>query len=241
MREVYVVVEGAADACSAAILIDRIIEAGAHRYRGIDASTPFTRRGPPEQQMTYTKWGHLKGLPGSTRARGREGHATRAARKALSHIALVDRSRPVVVLIRDDDRKHRLAEHAPRLADEFSARLHAIIGVPNPEMEMWRLHAYEPGDDGERARLAAQRRALGADPRDLDPATVHSGRTHDKHTGEAIKRNAKNILAALTDGDPHRADHGLANTPLDTLSERGTRSGLADFIRSVETCPALTR
>lgn len=233
MTEVYLFTEAAADARTAALLIDRLCPGSAHHYRGVTEDTRFTRRGSPPADMSFTPFRHIGSLTGArVRARRGEGYATQAMRRAINAATANGRHRPPIVIVKDDDHQHGLAEAIPLLVADYPS-LPLILGACLPEMEIWRLHAFDPRDPADAARLADQRRALGADPRELDPATVKSGAEFD-HRGQPVKRNAKRILRALTADDPHRADDDLATADLDLLRARGQGSGLAGFLDAID-------
>jgi hypothetical protein len=126
-----------------------------------------------------------------------------------------------VILVRDAD------DQPERLTGLRQARDHAqhglepdrvAIGVAVPEREAWCLCGFIPASDTEQQELTAQRQRLGFDP------TRHP----DRLRGEG-KRNAKPVLAALTQGDRDREQQCL-ETPLERLHQHGTACGLSEFL-----------
>lgn len=242
MIEVFLFAEAPTDARTAAVLIDRICGQDNHRFRGVTEDSHFTRRGPPEAQMGFTKWGHLKRISGA-RVRGRRGagHATEGVRRAIRLATDDGRRDAIVVVVKDDDHRHDLTRNVDRLIAEHRNTVLAI-GVPIPEVEIWRLHAFEPIDDAERDRLQEARQDLGADPRVLDPSTSKSAREFDRR-GQSVKRNVKRIERSLADNGSLRGDEGFATIDLDTLRRRGQTSGLTRFLDHIihNLRPALCR
>lgn len=108
-----------------------------------------------------------------------------------------------------------------------AAFLPMVLGCPDPEREAWVLAGFEPENAVERERLDEERRSLRFDP------CVEAHRLRDKDGG--APRNAKRVLAALTDADSEREARCWMDAPLATLRVRGGESGLKEFLDEVAT------
>jgi hypothetical protein len=98
-------------------------------------------------------------------------------------------------------------------------RERVAIGVAVPEREAWHICGFIPSSP---EALRGQRQHLGFDP------TLHP----DRLGGEG-KRNAKLVLAALTDGDPGRERRCLTEPALEDLGARGSACGLTRFLEEI--------
>ncbi|NJM90807.1 MAG: hypothetical protein HC863_00485 [Myxococcales bacterium] len=104
-------------------------------------------------------------------------------------------------------------------------------GCPDFEIEAWLLGGFQPRDDDERERLAAQHATLGFDPV-TQAHRLTAARDHDKH-GVPNPRSAKVVLASLTADDHARRQACWQETPLVTLRQRGEHNGLRDYLDEV--------
>ncbi len=106
------------------------------------------------------------------------------------------------------------------------------IGVCEPEAEAWYLNGYVPGSAEEERRLRELTQELGINPC-ARAEQLSSGR--DQH-----KRSAKRVLGYLVEAEPavaaahQRARHGIRNTDMEKLRQRGSGTGLAAFLMELE-------
>lgn len=99
-----------------------------------------------------------------------------------------------------------------------------LVATPNPKREAWVLHGFEPVNTPEKKRLTALSRELGFDPR-LEP---HRLRGDARRT--ETRRDLKQVLDHLVDGDRHREPHCWEDAPLEVLEDRGANTFLRDFL-----------
>jgi hypothetical protein len=100
-----------------------------------------------------------------------------------------------------------------------------LLGVAHTKRECWALAGFTPANEEERERSDALRQELGFDP------CTHAQELTAEHAG--AKRDAKRVLAVLTQNDVEREVRGWAEVPLQQLEERGLHTGLAEFIQEI--------
>ncbi len=166
-------------------------------------------------------FGKFDGRPGAPDAH--------AARRALLLMAASARCPDAVVLMRDRDDEPERRIGLEQARDEWKGPFPVIIGLAEAKRESWVLNGFEPRNKEEEKRLEGERRRLSIHPvREahlLDPSTPRS------------KKDVKQVLETLIpkDEDPKRVRERacLEETPLATLSERGTHTGLTAYIQEV--------
>jgi hypothetical protein len=166
--------------------------------------------------------GHFDGEPAEPDAR--------AARRAILYLRYAVPDLAAVMLIRDqDDQPERRAglEQARR-QEEDGGRLPVVVGLAVVERESWVISGFDPQDDVETSRLAAERRGLGFDPR---------LRSHELTACKAdnATRSPKRVLRALCAGDADRERRCWRETLLATLRDRGAENGMGAFLDEVRT------
>ncbi len=160
--------------------------------------------------------------------RGTAGLAYKSVRLAASLAPRPD----LVVIAGDTD-----GETAPALSRAAGAALaNEDLAVLTAdicrEAEAWVVAGFVARNASEQARLRAVRRELGFDPTE-EPERLMSDLTGDR-------RDAKRVARALLgdDGALHAAGERVRScwldTPLDVLTARGARAGLADYVAQVE-------
>jgi len=238
--EVLVVAESAADARIVTGLCERVVVESDRRldgpdlfgwenqsrcrYRGLEAGTEFAQWSRvPEIFSTQRRrirafaWG---------KGKGRADYS--AARKVIALIVLGEgNSRPDFVLFsRDTDNEKERLESLRGIKTEFSEQFEILLAVQHPKMEAWLLNGFVPEGPDEEKRLAEPRRTLGFDPTiQAEKLTAQGGKG---------KRNAKKVLSALTDDEPERRARCWEETDLETLLERGGKTGLAEYLGQID-------
>jgi hypothetical protein len=185
----------------------------------------------PEQP--FVTWRDVKALSKEAGIRPRgfiDGQqAELDARQAQRAIRLVESRWPGVggiLLIRDDDRQTNHRAGLEQARDESPRSASIVIGLAHTKRECWVLAGFEPCDDRETALLAMVRQELGFDPR------LHAHQLTAVHDQD--KRSAKRVLGHLVGGDLDREAACWRRTGLDVLKERGTETGLTDYLTEVE-------
>jgi hypothetical protein len=194
-------------------------------YRGYEGLT---------HDQPFLTWKEVKSLCKEAEIRPRgfvEGQRPELdARQARRAIRFIESRWPDVaglLLIRDDDRQtdRRAGLEQARNESTLSARI--VIGLAHTKRECWVLAGFEPRDDQEGASLAEVRQEVGFDPR-LHADQLTAVHDHDK-------RSAKRVLRLLVGADLDREADCWRRPPLEALKERGSRTGLAEYLAEVET------
>ena len=102
------------------------------------------------------------------------------------------------------------------------------MGLAVVERESWVISGFDPQDDVEESRLAAERQTLGFDPR---------MRSHELTAckDDRARRSPKRVLRVLCGGDADRERRCWRETLLATLRDRGAENGLSAFLDEVRT------
>ena len=151
------------------------------------------------------------------------------ARQTQRVIHLIESRWPEVggiLLIRDDDRKTKRRTGMEQARGESALSARIVIGLAHTKRECWVLAGFEPGNDDEELSLSNASKELGFDPR------LHADRLTAKHDHD--KRSAKGILRDLVRDDAGREAKCWKLTPLSLLKQRGTKTGLAEYLDEVE-------
>ncbi len=162
--------------------------------------------------------GHFAGEPGLPDAQ--------AARRAIAYVRHELSPIDAIVLIRDaDDQPERRAglEQA-RIAD--SAKCAIVIGIAIIERESWVVSGFQAQNAAETERLLAETQNLG-----WDPCLKSHALTAGKDDGAL--RSPKRVLTSLVGTDGERQRACWMDTPLQTLRERGTENGLANYLAEI--------
>lgn len=241
MAETLVVVcEARADFLTASKLADRVFRDSIEwiegeepemldylrRYEGFTDDQPFLLW--TKDVKSYSKEVGIRPR-GFIEIEGRPEQPELDARQTQRAIRLVETRWPEVggiLLIRDDDRKtkRRAGMEQARGVSALSARI--VIGLAHTKRECWVLAGFEPRDDQERDSLAKARQELGFDPRfQAERLTA----IHDHDT-----KAAKGVLGELVKHDHDREAACWELTPLELLEQRGTRTGLSEYLLEVK-------
>ena len=194
------------------------------RWRGLEGAAfhlEWHEIGSFKEKFGVKAHGSFQGLPGAPDAF--------AARLALMLFHDLESPPDAVILIRDTDghQERRLgleqARRAMRSGEPWPFEV--VLGVAHPKRECWVLAGFDPQTEEEEKRLSEFRQELGSDPR-LTPETLTA------KTRGAI-RNAKRVLAGLVAENPDRERVCWKDCDLETLRERGARTGLTDYLEEV--------
>lgn len=234
---IRVVCEAPADAEMATTLADRVlVEKGPDWVEGnlvhLRAWRGF------EDATDHSRWRGLKGLAdkaGIPRMLGRDpdipkGYDGAIARKAILLARPGKEPAPLaLLLVRDLDNQPKRRLSLEAAANKASrAGFPVLLATPDPEREAWVLHGFEPQDESEEQRLAAERERLGFDPR-IAPQRLRGDRRQGTQS-----RDIKAVLSTLVGDDPERERQCLEQTSLGTLRQRGEATHLAAFLEQVE-------
>ncbi len=138
------------------------------------------------------------------------------------------RGSDAVLLIRDVDDQGKRRQGLEQARAIYSSLTRIIIGVAIPERECWVLSGFDPEDEEEERRLAAEIQKLGSDP---------CLRSHELTAGkdDQATRSPKRVLAVLTGGRWERQRKCWQATDLSVLADRGRANGLRDYLEEVRT------
>ncbi len=232
-----VVCEAPADLAVATRLADRKL---AERIGApeVDAETrldPVRRWEGEPPERAYFRWGSVKERADELGIRV-HGHFdddepgapdAHQARRALHILARRRRLPAAVVLMRDSDddpgRRRGLEQARKQGAWPFPV----LLAVAHPKRECWILSGFVPKTPEERGSVEAMTRRCGFDPCE---------RPHEltaRSKGAGVKRNAKEVLAALSGGNFKRELECLEQ-PWELLQRRGAAAGLPEYLREVE-------
>jgi hypothetical protein len=150
----------------------------------------------------------------------------RAARRAILYLRHALPDLAAVLLIRDQDNQPERRAGLEQARREEEGRLPVVVGLAVVERESWVISGFDPRDDVETSRLAAERQKLGLDPRE---------RSHELTACKAdnAPRSPKRVLRALCGGDGDRERRCWRETTLGTLRDRGGENGLGAFLDEV--------
>ena len=165
-----------------------------------------------------TTAGHFNGQPGEADAA--------AARRALRYLRTVYPDLAAIALVRDQDNQPERRRGLEQAREVDDGRVPIVIGLAIIKRECRVIAGFDPADEDETARHAAERKHLGFDPR-LRSEELTAGK------GDNAKRSAKEVLAVLCDNRFEREQRCWRETPLTTLRERGANNGLAAYLDEV--------
>lgn len=228
---IAVVCEGPADFDAVATLVDRVIT---HNVAWIEQAEHF-REFVTHRGFRYVRWasvrdlyrelnmppvrGHFDGKPGEPDAQ----NALRAIRLCLrSHDPLHG-----IVLLRDQDHQPERLAGMAQARDAADHPVQVVIGLAIVMRENWVISGFDAKDETEVGRVASIETAARL--------RLHLDCHAFADRNETSLRSPKQVVKTLTNFDRDRESHCLAQTPLETLRERGSSNGLADFLNDVET------
>jgi hypothetical protein len=150
----------------------------------------------------------------------------RVARRAILYLRHALPDLAGVLLIRDQDNQPERRAGLEQARRREEGRLPVVVGLAIVERESWVISGFDPQDDAEESRLAAERQTLGFDPR------VGSHELNACKDNNA-PRSPKRVLRVLCGGDADREYRCWRETTLVTLQERGAENGLTVFLDEV--------
>ena len=226
-----VVCEAPADKETASSLADRVL------YSEVDWIEP-------EVLDAYRQWRGLSDagdfldwhdVPALARLEGLKAHGhfgrvpaenyARVARLALMLLQASANCPEAATLIIDTDGDTTRSRGLDQARQSYSYDFPVAVGVAHTKRESWVLAGFIPHGEEEEERVAALRRELGFDP------CARADRLTAKHEG--AKKNVKRVLGTLTRGDREREHACWQEAPLETLRERGSNTGLTDYLAEV--------
>lgn len=226
-----VVAEALADKRIACGLADRVIILHGPGWIADDLEGNRSWRGIVDG-TELTKWSEIRNLAAARGVRilghGRDetgGFDYNATRKVINLCLREVANADALLLVRDMDRQ---ANERRRSLDEaiIHSAFPVVLALPNPVREAWVLNGFVPKNAEETARHKQEKAFVGCDP--CERAEEMSGR----HDGD--RKSPKRSLRVLTGGESEREEACWALTSLTVLTERGRKTGLADFIAEVE-------
>jgi hypothetical protein len=164
--------------------------------------------------------GHFDGEPGLPDAA--------AARRAVNFLLKVVPELKAIVLVRDQDDQPDRREGLEQARRGDRSGVEIVVGFAIVERESWVVSGFDPLDDLEKSRIAAEQQKLGFDPR-MQSHELTAGKDN-----QAL-RSPKRVLRHLCGDDPvrDRERQCWEDTSLDVLRERGTGNGLPQFLDEV--------
>lgn len=236
MLNVVVFAEEASDAEIICGLADRIFEeigkfpqhqlADCRTWRGYEPQAFFIPKGQITKLHDGLKRGSKRPSYLGYVAGKPQGSYTAQWRKAIELVVAMSKSQPVngVLIHCDVDNKPEQRRDIEQACFPDSESLRFVLATPDREMEAWLLNGFVPENTREQKRLDELKQKLKFDP------CTQAVRVRDK-SGD---RDPKNIINALTDNDDERKRRCWSATKLDTLSQRGKETKLANFLADVE-------
>jgi hypothetical protein len=233
MSRLFAVVhEAEADFLIATELADRVIvdatDDWVDEYQVCHERT-WVATAPGDRRLTWTAIPHLAaemGIKARGHFEGKPGEDDAAnARRAILYLRQTIDGLAAIVLVRDQDDKPERREGLKQARDQYHAGTVIVIAFAVPMREAWVISGFDPENDDERARLAAERQALGSDPR------THAHELTAKD--ENATRSPKRVLRSLSGAEKDRERRCWMNAPLSLLRERGTANGLAAYREEV--------
>jgi hypothetical protein len=231
--EFGVVCEAQADQRTSCGLADRVL---AEQIDWFELEKPDSQRrwrGLTPVEDTFLKWaavrtefervglkgvfGHFNGKPGEPDAL--------MARRALLLFTNLDRRPAAVVLVRDSDGDSRRRIGLEQARNDRPWPFEVVISVAEPKRECWVLAGFDARGPEEAKRLQHVVERLSFHP--VKDAHRLTAREH------GAKTDAKVALEELTAADFERQQSCLNETPLSTLAERGSLTGLAAYLKEV--------
>ena len=162
--------------------------------------------------------GHFDGEPALADAQ--------AARRAIAYVRHQLSPVAAILLIRDvdDQPERRDGLEQARAADSVACAI--VIGIAIIERESWVVSGFQAQNAAETERLLAETQNLG-----WDPCLKSHALTAGKDDGAL--RSPKRVLTSLVGTDGERQRACWMDTPLQTLRERGTENGLANYLAEI--------
>ncbi len=184
--------------------------------------TPLTwkRIGQSAQDARIFASGHFAGEPGQPDAQ--------TARRAILYLRHAIHDLAGVLLIRDQDNQPERRQGLEQARREAKLPLPVVVGLAVVERECWVISGFDPLNEAEESRLAAERQTLGFDPRMRSEELTAC-------KNDLARRSPKRVLRVLCDGEHDREHRCWLETLIETLRDRGTNNGLSMFLDEIRT------
>jgi hypothetical protein len=150
-----------------------------------------------------------------------------AARRAILFLRKEFPNLSAIVLIRDQDDQPERRQGLEQARNQNHGGIVIVIGLAVVERECWVISGFDPLNEAETARLEAERKHLGFDPR-------HRNHELTACKDDQAKRSPKRVLRELSGNDRERECRCWRETDLKILRERGGENGLAHYLKEVE-------
>ena len=144
----------------------------------------------------------------------------------LSTFAIRSPTWPAILLIRDQDNQPERREGLEQARREAKLPLPVVVGLAVVERECWVISGFDPLDEAEESRLAAERQTLGFDPRMRSEELTAC-------KNDLARRSPKRVLRVLCGGEHDRERRCWRETLIETLRDRGAMNGLGAFLDEV--------
>ncbi|NEO88250.1 MAG: hypothetical protein F6J87_28935 [Spirulina sp. SIO3F2] len=163
------------------------------------------------------------------------------AKKTLTFISMIlkqkqERQIQAVLLIRDLDTHGQEKRRFKSLQDSrinhksIDSDLQVVIGAAKSKREAWVLNGFIPQTTEEEKKLSEIKKKLK-----FDPCLEAHRLRGDKKYPEQRDRDAKVVLAQLTEEKFEREQQCWTQTELELLRDRGQATGLTDYLHEIET------
>jgi hypothetical protein len=150
-----------------------------------------------------------------------------AARRAILYLRHAIPDLAGVLLIRDQDDEPARRAGLEQAQQQERGGIPVIVGLAVVERECWVISGFDPENQGEEQKLAAETQNLGFNP------CLHSHELTASKSDQA-KRSPKRVLAVITDSDWERQRKCWLSTSLSVLETRGQANGLIEYLREVK-------
>lgn len=245
MAEVIVVVEDRSDAEIATKLAERVLVEVVDwlepeqlpyciQWRGFKENTPFSN------WKTDVKNADKIATEAGLRMPKTRGHSAgsplqpdgASARKAIILTQILQRKQPeikAVLLIRDLDNQpmRRAGLEQARQEMPKDLPLQIILGMADPKREAWVLNGFIAQTQTEEQSLSEIQTKICFDPCE----DAHKLRSLTTDSDQS--RNIKKVLEQLTQNCYEREQKCWEDTPLDILRQRGSKTGLREYLAEV--------
>jgi len=152
----------------------------------------------------------------------------RAAHRAVVYLSYSIPDLAGILLIRDQDNQPERREGLEQARGEAKLPLPVVVGLAVVERECWVISGFDPLNEAEESRLAAERQTLGFDPRMRSEELTAC-------KNDLARRSPKRVLRVLCDGEHDRERRCWLETLIETLRDRGAINGLSMFLDEVRT------
>jgi hypothetical protein len=150
----------------------------------------------------------------------------RAAHRAVLYLRYIIPELAGILLIRDQDNQTERREGLEQARRKLDRAFPVVVGLAVVERECWVISGFDPKDQTEESRLAAERQRLGFDPRQQSEELTAC--KNDK-----ALRSPKRVLRELCGGDHDRESRCWRETLIETLCSRGAKNGLGAYLAEV--------